>query len=578
MKNDDSGHSLTNPIHDSAGDDDEYHSDSNLVITGTLGFSSGLELETINEAIDGKREIPNMWSRDYIGLYSQYAAVGLLYGSAGTLLPFCVYHYEADSNVCANARNIMFFAWNIKIFFAIGTDLYRPFGMRRRPWMMMGLAGTAGLLLVLAFAADSMSVSAWLVTLLFMQAFLMLSDVPADGYCVELGQMESKESRGQILATGQRVRFTFCVIAGSIQTFLLNGPTTNSSDCPTSFSQCWGWGLTINQYYGLLFCMVAVLAIPVCFLKELDASNTPQHTFSHFMQEIWMTLKNLTTCYLVIFVLGTQALTNFVFNVNIYLQYYVIKLTNFEAGIDTITTYLALVAAIWTFQTYLINRNWRHTQYGSTIAAALLGLLWILPYYDVGGTMSPWFTIFIDLDQGFAQGLTQILYSMAVIELAVPGLEATTYELIITVGNTALLINGIISTQLLFPLQSVGCDKEQNCPANEVDVTSKAAFRASDGPHRYTVYNLVMTAISICACLVFTQFLPRSKEECHVWKRQGEQAGTSSLRGKVLLAIVIVVSMYGITVAILLLDPDTACYQAVGGIGCGSDDGDDGID
>ena len=144
------------------------------------------------------------------------------------------------------------------------------------------------------------------------------------------------------------------------------------------------------------------------------------------------------------------------------------------------------MAAIWTFQTYLINRNWRHTQYGSTIAAALLGLLWILPYYDVGGTMSPWFTIFIDLDQGFAQGLTQILYSMAVIELAVPGLEATTYELIITVGNTALLINGIISTQLLFPLQSVGCDKEQNCPANEVDVTSKAAFRASDGPHRYT--------------------------------------------------------------------------------------------
>lgn len=87
-----------------------------------------------------------------------------------------------------------------------------------------------------------------------------------------------------------------------------------------------------------------------------------------------------------------------------------------------------------------------------------------------------------------------------------------------------------------------------------------------------------MTAISICACLVFTQFLPRSKEECHVWKRQGEQAGTSSLRGKVLLAVVIVVSMYGITVAILLLDPDTACYQAVGGIGCGSDDGDDGID
>ena len=45
---------------------------------------------------------------------------------------------------------------------------------------------------------------------------------------------------------------------------------------------------------------------------------------------------------------------------------------------------------------------------------------------------------------------------MAVIELAKPGLEATTYELIITVGNAALLVNGILSTQLLTPLQCAG--------------------------------------------------------------------------------------------------------------------------
>ena len=68
---------------------------------------------------------------------------------------------------------------------------------------------------------------------------------------------------------------------------------------------------------------------------------------------------------------GVQALTNFVSNVNIYLQYYVIKLTNLEAGVDTISTYLALVAAIWTFQTFLINKNWRYTQVGSTVAAGI---------------------------------------------------------------------------------------------------------------------------------------------------------------------------------------------------------------
>jgi hypothetical protein len=41
---------------------------------------------------------------------------------------------------------------------------------------------------------------------------------------------------------------------------------------------------------------------------------------------------------------------------------------------------------------------------------------------------------------------------MAVIELAKPGQEATTYELIITVANSASLLNGILSTQLLTPM------------------------------------------------------------------------------------------------------------------------------
>lgn len=70
-------------------------------------------------------ETPNMWSKNYIGLYCQYAAVGLLYGSAGTVYPLCFYVYKGESNLCANASGIVFFAWNIKILFAILTDTIR---------------------------------------------------------------------------------------------------------------------------------------------------------------------------------------------------------------------------------------------------------------------------------------------------------------------------------------------------------------------------------------------------------------------------------------------------------------------
>jgi hypothetical protein len=292
----------------------------------------------------------------------------------------------------------MFFAWSLKIFIAILTDSYRPFGYRRKPWMLGGWLGVLLLLLVLACAADTLDVSSWLTMILLVQFCLMFSDVPGDGYCVELGHLESEEQRGQILATAQRTRFSFCMVAGLIQALLLNGPTTNDSDCAISFSSCWSWGLTINQYYGLLFALTFILVFPVLWLKELDGSRIPQHTMKEFVQKIWNTLQNLTSFYLIIFVIGQQGLTNFTSNVNIALQYYVIKLTNFQAGIDTMTTYGALSFAIYLFQTYLIRRNWRITQYVSTIGTALVGLIWIPVFYNSGGLMNGWFTIFIDFD------------------------------------------------------------------------------------------------------------------------------------------------------------------------------------
>jgi hypothetical protein len=321
-----------------------------------------------------------------------------MFGSGGTLFPFCVYAYDGPANVCANARSIALFAWSIKIVFALITDLFRPFGMRRKPFMLFGWICVLILLMFLAIAADKMSVSVWLITLLFSQCFMMLSDVPADGYTVELGRLEPLEQRGQILATAQRIRYTFCVIAGLIESCLLNGPSTNDSDCEISFTHCWTWGLTINQYYGLLFALIFILTIPIIWMKELDSSSIPKPSFSQFTNRFWTTLKNLTTFYLIIFVVGSHALTNFYSTAQINLQYYVIKLTHLQIGIDTITTYSALVFAIWIFQKYLINRNWRTTQYVATIFSSLLALAWIAPFHNAGGTMNGWFTIFIDVD------------------------------------------------------------------------------------------------------------------------------------------------------------------------------------
>jgi hypothetical protein len=128
---------------------------------------------------------------------------------------------------------------------------------------------------------------------------------------------------------------------------------------------------------------------------------------------------------------------------------------------------------------------------------------------------------------------------MAVIELARPGQEATTYELLITVNNAASTVCGIISTQLLTPLKVTGCT-DDSCPSNSVSINNPQSFKDTDGPYRYTVYGLTLMTISIVACMVFTPFLPRSKEDCYLLKERGEQLGESSRRGYFSLFLAIV--------------------------------------
>lgn len=153
------------------------------------------------------------------------------------------------------------------------------------------------------------------------------------------------------------------------------------------------------------------------------------------------------------------------------------------------------------------------------------------------------------------------------IELARPGQEATTYELLITVANAAGTLSGIFATQMLHPLKTAGCT-DDDCPSNTVDISSVEAYYASDGPARFTHYTLVLIFCSCFFCVCFTPFLPRDKAQCAEWKKQGVQRGDSALRGRVALALACVIVSYGFVVAVLLLDSSTSCLEGVGGTGC----------
>lgn len=329
----------------------------------------------------------------------------------------------------------------------------------------------------------------------------------------------------------------------------------------------------VGQYYWLIFAILLVLFIPVCFLKEPDASHVPMRSFEEHRIELWETMQNSTTLYLLIYVSGSQIFTSMINISSVYMQYYVIGLTNLQSGINSIANYLALVVAIAIFQTYLINRNWRITQYLSSLFTGILGLQWLLVFYNTGGLQNAWFTIFINTNQLFSQGITQVLFAMAVIELAKPGQESTTYELIVSAANAGSTLNTIIATQFLQFTNAAACDT-QPCPDNTVDLTDHDTYESSNGPRKFQNYTFLILAINLVGMLIFTPFLPKQKEQCHEWRIRGEKSGHSRMIGYASLILATATISYGILCSVMLVNDKTSCLKAFGGAGC-SNSGDD---
>eukprot|EP00471_Norrisiella_sphaerica_P014325 CAMPEP_0184497916 /NCGR_PEP_ID=MMETSP0113_2-20130426/37727_1 /TAXON_ID=91329 /ORGANISM="Norrisiella sphaerica, Strain BC52" /LENGTH=161 /DNA_ID=CAMNT_0026885231 /DNA_START=59 /DNA_END=541 /DNA_ORIENTATION=- len=135
---------------------------------------------------------------------------------------------------------------------------------------------------------------------------------------------------------------------------------------------------------------------------------------------------------------------------------------------------------------------------------ALLNLLWLVPILTK--FRNAWFTLFIDGVESFVQGIVQVLMSMAVIEMAPIGLEATTYELVISVSNSFIFLNVVIWTQFM----SIYSLAEVDGSSSDVGANARMA--------QYTVLITSVNIFGACTCI---WLFPSTKHECHAWKQRG---------------------------------------------------------
>jgi hypothetical protein len=94
---------------------------------------------------------PTLWSRECVGLFAQYAAVGLLYGALpGTIYPLLQNYLNVQGTQALAARVLVSLPWSFKVFYGIVSDCFPVGGYRRRPYMLLGWAISFAVLVAMA--------------------------------------------------------------------------------------------------------------------------------------------------------------------------------------------------------------------------------------------------------------------------------------------------------------------------------------------------------------------------------------------------------------------------------------------
>jgi len=128
--------------------------------------------------------------------------------------------------------------------------------------------------------------------------------------------------------------------------------------------------------------------------------------------------------------------------------------------------------------------------------------------------------------------ITQVLVGLAITELAPKGQETITYEVVLSVANSAITINNLLATQLLPLLGIDTCVRSVKTHCRDrpgsVNLGSTQSFDETGGPRNFSNYTWTIFAVNMAAMLVFTPFLPGNKQQCHEWSKKHSNSSTAT--------------------------------------------------
>ncbi|CAH0517995.1 unnamed protein product [Peronospora belbahrii] len=513
---------------------------------------------------------PDLFSRKYIGLIGQYAAIGLIDGVLPSVIyPFLQNYLNIPGSQTTTASVLVQLPWSFKVFYGIVSDCFPLWGYRRRPYMVIGWMISLVMLLEMALTPEGRPYftdtqyrnvkpedytseiietinydaasqgSMYIVPMMGCVFGYLMADVCADGIVVELAQREPLEVRGRTQTVIYTTRYTFTIIALILVGFCFNGDE-------------YGGDFDFSLPFPMLMLVVAFVIGPMVpitwlFIYEEKCSNHHK-SFKHYMHELWDIVQTRAVYQYIAYQTFSGIFAMFTWVSSYPIQTNWINVSPLAEKIAGFFTTAIFASSVWFGGNYGRDWDWRRTTVVTMVCNVALDMvLKLVTIWDI--TRSPWFWLGIPLLQQIPQGIIYIVGSFIIVELSTEGHEGAMYGLLTTVYNVCTPFSAAITRNV----------------AGQFDLSTERIQNDSYGV-RYdvTVTVLIMWVFNL-ASLLFLLMLPRQKEQTQIMKRLG---GSSYFMGIITTVYLVFALIWSVTTNIMSIYESTACLVIAGGDGC----------
>ncbi|EQC29117.1 hypothetical protein SDRG_13148 [Saprolegnia diclina VS20] len=529
-------------------------------ILGDKGAAYGAATASV-DLEDGGALVPghtlSLISQEALALFSQYFAIGILYGMLpGLKYPVFNNYLHMEGYQTSAYGVLIYIGWSFKVFLGMLSDCFPLFGYRRKPWMLLGWAiATFGLCLMTfspfpapycddaclakmaTFNVDAPNSGFKFIVLSVLVGFgYVMADCAADAMVVEYAQREPAAVRGRTQTAVYTSRYMGQMLAQCSIAFLLNGPAYGGS---------FTFSVSPNVMYGI--CLVpCALIVPstLLFLVEVPSAKV---SFADWVANFWGLLQKRVMWQICAFKFLNSAFSSFAATPSA-------PIARTWAGVEPVNDAIAGVLGSLLMSVIMavvgkwgLAWNWRYVIALSTIGIILIDALAVfVTVWDV--FRNQWFYNGVVLAEKIPDGIRFMVASYCAVEIADVGNEGATYGLVTTVGNLAT------------PFASVFYKLADSV----FDVTQTDIARDDDVVKWQVTYCFLLSYAVKLAALLWLFLLPPQKQALQQMKKSG---GSSRLAGGIVVTVFCFALAFSVTTNFMSIYPATKCYRIAGGQG-----------